>query len=193
MGIENKKNSKSLFTKFYFLVLGGIFFGLISLSFYLSNAASYLSDKSETCINCHVMKTHYVSWSKSAHREYASCIDCHVPHDNIIKKYLFKASDGLRHAYVFTFRLEPQNIMIKEAGKKAVQENCIRCHFNQVQKMTIVKELNEQKQEIYCWNCHRETPHGRATSLSSAANAYTPIFILPTPDWIADYIKIKNK
>ena len=33
-------------------------------------------------------------------------VDGHVPHDSFIRKYYFKASDGLRHATIFTLRKE---------------------------------------------------------------------------------------
>lgn len=174
----------------YIYIMSAVFVGFILLNLYLSNALSYLSERPETCVNCHVMKTHYVSWSKSAHRANASCVECHLPQDNFIKKYIFKAKDGFRHSYVFALKLESQNIRIKEDGKKVVQENCIRCHINQLQNISLSKmTLNENH---YCWNCHRETPHGRATSLSSSPNAFMPSFIIPTPTWIANYITIEN-
>jgi len=110
------------------ILLLGVIVGLGLYILRISNAASYLSDDSETCVNCHVMNPQYATWSHSAHREVTSCNDCHVPHDNVFSKYFFKAKDGMRHATMFTLRQEPQVIFIKEAGKEVVQENCIRCH-----------------------------------------------------------------
>ena len=110
------------------IVVSAIFTGLFLFAFYISNAPSYLSDRPETCVNCHIMAPQYATWSHSAHREVTNCNDCHVPHNNIFNTYYFKAMDGLRHATVFTLRREPQVIFIKSAGKKVVQQNCIRCH-----------------------------------------------------------------
>src|SRR5512142_1117036 len=76
----------------------GIFVGLGSFAFYLSKAPSYLSDSPQTCVNCHVMAPQYATWSHSSHREVTNCNDCHVPQDNFVKHWLFKAKDGLRHA-----------------------------------------------------------------------------------------------
>ncbi|MBN2174164.1 MAG: cytochrome c nitrite reductase small subunit, partial [Bacteroidales bacterium] len=110
------------------IILMGIMVGLGLYIFRISNAVSYLSDKPETCINCHVMNPQFATWMHSSHREVAHCNDCHVPHNNVFNKYYFKAKDGLRHATIFTARAEPQVIFIKEEGKEAVQQNCIRCH-----------------------------------------------------------------
>lgn len=109
-------------------VVGGAIIGLGVFILKISNAPSYLSDNSQTCINCHVMYPQYATWYHSSHREVATCSDCHVPHQNLAVKYFFKAKDGLRHATVFTLRAEPQVIVIKNAGRKAVHQNCIRCH-----------------------------------------------------------------
>ena len=100
------------------VLISGMIVGLSLYIIRISNAASYLSDKPETCINCHVMNPQYATWNHSSHRAAANCNDCHVPHNNILNKYYFKAKDGLRHASVFTRRNEPQVILIKEKGKK---------------------------------------------------------------------------
>ena len=76
----------------------------------ISNAASYLSNDPITCVNCHVMYPEYATWERGSHGRVATCNDCHVPQDNFIRKYAFKASDGFRHASMFTFRMEPQVI-----------------------------------------------------------------------------------
>lgn len=155
-------------------VLLGIFFGLSSYAFYISRAWSYLSDSPETCINCHVMNPQFNDWAHSSHRNVATCNDCHVPHDNVFHKYAFKAQDGLRHATIFTFRAEPQVIYIREAGREAVQQNCIRCHERTTGMEFLGSVLPGYKnhlQERQCLSCHRETPHNRVNGLSSTPNA----------------------
>jgi cytochrome c nitrite reductase small subunit len=172
----------------------GVFTGLFFLVLHLGRATSYLSDKPETCINCHVMTPYYATWQKSSHARFTVCNDCHVPHNNIIEKYLFKASDGLRHSYVFTFRLEPQVIRIKEAGRNAVQKNCIRCHSEVIHPISLRAISNQKIQEEgegYCWDCHREVPHGRVNSLSSTPNALVPGLSPPVPEWIEQSLGIK--
>lgn len=156
------------------IVMAGVFFGLAAYAFYISKAPSYLSDNPETCINCHVMNPQYNDWNHSSHREVATCNDCHVPHDNVFSKYLFKMQDGLRHATIFTLRTEPQTIYIREAGQEAVQSNCIRCHGRTTGMQylgSVLPGYTNHLQQRHCLDCHRETPHSRVNSLSSAPNA----------------------
>ena len=170
----------------------GVLTGLVLLTLHLGRATSYLSDKPETCVNCHVMTPYYATWQNGSHGRVTVCNDCHVPHDNILKKYLFKAADGMRHSYVFTFRLEPQVIRIKEAGRNAVQQNCIRCHTNTIHPISLRVISNQSIQEEgegYCWDCHREVPHGRVNSLSSTPYARVPGLSNPVPEWMKNILK----
>lgn len=166
---------------------GGIFVGLAFLIIYISNAPSYLSDKPEACINCHIMTPQYITWRNSSHSRVATCNDCHVPQDNFIRKFYFKASDGLRHSTIFTFRMEPQVIQIKDAGKRVVQENCIRCHQNLIDQTGLIKvkytKFSHGRDKL-CWDCHRETPHGRVNSLASTPNARVPKLNPILPEWL---------
>ncbi len=177
--------------RFPVTILFGIFTGIFLLVFKVSEAPSYLSDKPETCINCHVMYPQYASWAKGSHRETATCADCHVPHDNFLRTYSFKAKDGFRHAAVFTARAEPQVIRIKPAGTNVVQENCIRCHSDMVGMTNLFEVTGENYHEgrgNRCWDCHRETPHGSVRSLSSAPFALVPTLPAVMPTWLEDYL-----
>lgn len=177
------------------VILTGIIVGLGAYIIYISNAVSYLSDDPKACINCHVMVPQYATWERGSHGRVATCNDCHVPHDNELRKYAFKASDGMRHAYMFTFRLEPQVIRIHEAGKKAVQENCIRCHQNQIHPVAIraiTKESTLESGERYCWDCHRETPHGRVNGLASTPHARVKSDVPSIPGWIKEFTNKKK-
>ncbi len=170
----------------------GLFFGLFFFAFYISKAHSYLSDKPETCVNCHIMAPQYATWTHNSHRQYANCNDCHVPHNNVFNKYYFKAKDGMRHATMFTLRLEPQVIHIKEAGQQVVQNNCIRCHANLLKDEPIealTLEAHHSRADRQCWSCHRETPHGRVSSLSSVPYARIPLPESPVPDWLRKIMK----
>lgn len=170
----------------------GIFFGLFFFAFYISKAHSYLSDNPKTCVNCHIMAPQYATWTHNSHRQYANCNDCHVPHNNVLNKYFFKAKDGMRHATMFTLRLEPQVIHIKEAGQKVVQNNCIRCHaslLNDEPIQALTPEAHSSRSERQCWSCHRETPHGRVNSLASVPYARVPLPESPVPDWLKKMMK----
>jgi cytochrome c nitrite reductase small subunit len=155
------------------------------------------------------MAPQYATWSHSSHRNVANCNDCHVPHNNIFNKYYFKAKDGLRHATIFTMRNEPQVIHILEAGINVVQNNCIRCHEQQMECMKchikvagdgdvdeismLNGEFPDYHAERLCWDCHRETPHGRVNSISSVPNARVPVPSSPVPEWMKRVQSSKGK
>lgn len=182
--------------KFYVIVLLGITVGLGIYIFYISNAVVYLSNDPRACVNCHVMNVHYASWQRGSHANVATCNDCHVPQDNFFRTYWFKANDGLRHATYFTMRWEPQVIQIKQAGKEAVQENCIRCHSNAIHPIALRAISNKNvadQTERYCWECHRNTPHGRVNSLSSAPYARVPSLQPVVPEWIENFLKTEKQ
>ena len=168
-------------------LLFGLAAGLALLVLHGSNAVSYVSDRPETCINCHVMVPQYVTWRNSSHRRVAVCNDCHVPHDSAARKYAFKAMDGARHATVFTLRREPQVIRIKAAGRDVVQENCRRCHMDQVHTVSaaaVDDKASRRGEGFLCWGCHREVPHGRVHALASTPNAFAPRPATLVPEWM---------
>lgn len=173
------------------ILLSGTIVGIIILLVYTSRAHSYLSDDPKTCINCHVMFPQYATWMHSSHRESATCNDCHVPHDNIFRTYLFKAQDGLRHASIFTARAEPQVIQIREAGINVVQENCIRCHRELISMVSIVEVTGDNHNTgagARCWDCHRETPHGTVNSLASTPYSLVPRMKSIVPEWMSKFL-----
>ncbi len=175
----------------------GVFVGIVGYILHISNATSYMSDDPKVCMNCHVMKTAYATWERSSHKRVAKCTDCHVPHDNILKKYLFKAKDGVRHAAIFTMHAEPEVIRIKHEGAAVVQENCIRCHLDLINDLSI-HEITYKDSEAgkgpLCWDCHRETPHGKVRSLSAVPNAHVPQLPSSIPDWFNNtFIAPKQK
>ncbi|MFH1198144.1 MAG: cytochrome c nitrite reductase small subunit [bacterium] len=177
------------------ILLGGIVIGLLLQILYISNAVSYLSDDPKACVNCHIMSPQFATWERGSHGKVTTCNDCHVPQDNFFRKYYFKASDGLRHATMFTLRLEPQVIRIKEAGKNAVQENCIRCHSNNIHPVSlraISSKAIIDEGDRYCWDCHRETPHGRVNSLSSTPYARVPKLSPVIPEWMSTIIDTRK-
>jgi cytochrome c nitrite reductase small subunit len=177
------------------IVLLGIFAGLAIYGLYISKAWSYLGDEPPTCINCHVMIPEYANWAHNSHRRTATCNDCHVPHKNFVSKYFFKATDGLSHATKFTFRLERQNIIMKEETRSLIQQNCTRCHDKTVSKefiKSIVPNYHNYMNDRYCLDCHREIPHGTVHGLTSTPNALT---VQKTrsrvPDWLVEELRKK--
>lgn len=159
------------------IVAAGMFSGLAVLTFHISNASSYLTDDPRACVNCHVMAPHYATWQHSSHARVAACNDCHVPQGNPALKYAFKAMDGSRHAFMFTFRLEPEVIRIHAPGQWTVQNNCIRCHeglAGHARYLAADWHQVRRGEGRLCWDCHRETPHGRGNSAASTPQARVP-------------------
>jgi cytochrome c nitrite reductase small subunit len=149
----------------------GVLAGTGLFVLHISRAASYLGDDSETCMNCHVMTTQYVTWQHGSHARAADCNDCHVPHTSLPAHYAFKAKDGLWHATVFTMRWEPQVIRLSAGAVPVVEENCRRCHQETIAG---VAAAEHGRGDLRCWDCHRETPHGSVRSLSATPGVFQP-------------------
>jgi cytochrome c nitrite reductase small subunit len=153
-----------------FLMLG-VAGGMGLFVMHVSRAASYLGDAPETCMNCHVMATQYATWRHSSHARTATCNDCHVPHDNVLSHYAFKARDGLWHATVFTMRWEPQVIRLAARAVPVVEDNCRRCHAETIEEVALTAH---QPGDLRCWDCHRDVPHGTVRGLSATPDVFQP-------------------
>lgn len=164
-----KNKAVVLVSIFTFLIAVGLFAYTVNESKMLS----YLSSDPKACINCHTMNSAYTTWSKSSHKNVAGCIDCHLPHGDIVAKYKAKSIDGWNHSVAFTTNSYKNNIKISEDGANRVQDNCIRCHSSQIQ--TMAENANNYhgdsdfslKGDRKCWECHKYTPHGKVRSLNS--------------------------
>lgn len=140
---------------------------------YVSKALSYLSTDPKACINCHVMNTQYATWQHSSHARQATCVDCHLPTDNIIDKYIAKTRDGWNHSVAFTLNTYDNAMVISEDGARRVQKNCISCHRSLASEMV----QNADKYHSFenenletgraCWSCHKQVPHGKVRGLST--------------------------
>lgn len=163
-----------------------------------ASLVSYMSDDPLACVNCHVMTPVYNSWMHSSHREWANCNDCHVPHNNVFNKYFFKMKDGLYHSTVFTMRAEPEVMFMREASAEVVQNNCIRCHVQQVTQTKYdgyIEGHKDRRTDRKCWDCHKEVPHGSVHGISTVRNNIAP---LPTdvssdvvPEWLSQKLNKK--
>ena len=74
----------------------------------VTDAAAYGGTASETCNNCHVMDPMYENYYHAAHQRVAECVDCHLPHENIVAYYLEKGRQGAHDVYVFTTGPDPR-------------------------------------------------------------------------------------
>jgi len=183
-------NKLSYRQKVGLIVVAGVVVGLGGLFGYLLRAHTYLGNDSSACVNCHIMTPYYATWSKSSHYRDANCNDCHVPHDNIIKKYAFKATDGLKHVAYFVTNSEHQAIMAEDASAEVIMNNCIRCHTQLNQEFVKTGRIDYMMAKAgegkACWDCHRNVPHNGMNSLMSTpgAESQVPLPPSPVPGWI---------
>ena len=108
--------------KIVLLLVGGIFVGLGGLFLYLLRFHTYLGNDPSACVNCHIMTPYYATWMHGAHARNTTCNDCHVPHDNVFRKYFFKGKDGMNHVYKFVTRQERQAIQASEESAEVIME-----------------------------------------------------------------------
>jgi len=86
---------------------------------------------------------------------------------------------------------------MKEASQEVVQNNCIRCHKQQVTDVKLSSWLenhDENRTGRKCWDCHREVPHGKVHGLSSTRFTLAPLPTDPEKDVIPEWLlKEMNK
>jgi len=173
------------------IILAGIICGLGGYTAYASRFGSYMSDEPATCVNCHIMAPYYATWNHSSHARNTTCNDCHVPHDNAVKKWWFKGMDGMRHAAIFTLKGEHDVIQATDKSASVIMDNCVRCHeqlnteFVKTGKISYHQATEGAGKA--CWDCHKEVPHGKI-GLSSAPNALVPYPKTVVPEWLKKII-----
>lgn len=136
---------------------------VIALGFfvYVTDAPAYGGSRPETCANCHVMASQYENWYHAPHEKVTECVDCHLPHGNVVAYYLEKGRQGAKDVYAFTTGNIPVAIRASERSKEIIQSNCLRCHKEKVENIV----MGPQPFDRNCWDCHRNVAHGtRGTS-----------------------------
>ncbi len=127
----------------------------VGMLLYLSDFTVYLGDDSTACNNCHVMDAVYEGWYHAGHKQWATCNDCHTPHQ-LVPKYFVKATSGLNHVTAFTTGHLPEPLRAKKSTQKIIQANCIYCHEETV-SMVADGTMDSGR---YCFECHRSVAHG---------------------------------
>lgn len=134
-----------------------VFLAALGIFAWASDAPAYLGHEPETCNNCHVMDSQYENWFHAPHRTWATCADCHIPHDNFVHYWFYKGKSGMKDVYSFVTRSYPTAIRANEETIGIVQDNCIRCHLDTVESMLTA---GQQPFDRNCWECHRSVAHG---------------------------------
>lgn len=133
----------------------GLVTGIGSFTFFYGKGYSYLSDDPRACVNCHIMRDQYESWSKSSHHHVATCNSCHTP-ENIYLKYFNKAENGFMHSLKFTTGQFKDPIRIRKHNFDITMKSCFKCHSG-LMNSTLHTEAIEGGAS--CVRCHREVGH----------------------------------
>lgn len=138
----------------------GIAVGAGAFTFHRGKGTSYLSTDPAACANCHIMQSQYDSWQKSSHHGFATCVDCHLPHD-IVGKYAAKAENGWNHSKAFTLQDFPEPIRITPKNSAILQANCEHCHAALTHEISAASGRAAPD----CVRCHSDVGHGEAVGL----------------------------
>lgn len=106
------------------------------------------------CNSCHVMNDQYEVWFMTGLHRNIKCIDCHLPHENLINHLVWKGIDGTKDMAFFYSGIYAEPIQISDRGKGFIQANCIRCHEGMVSQIAV--------EGRDCWSCHRRATHKAA-------------------------------
>lgn len=136
--------------------MAGILAGVGAYTFAYAKGGSYLLDDPQACVNCHVMRDQYDSWSHSSHKAVATCNSCHVPHD-FLGKYATKLENGYSHSRAFTFQDFKEPIEMRPVSRNIVLNNCLECHQSVVSSITALH--TGSRDTLDCIACHRSVGH----------------------------------
>ncbi len=131
---------------FLFIVMG--------VFMYVTDMPRYMTSSPRTCTNCHVMDAAYENWYHAPHENVTKCVDCHLPHENVLSYYYVKFASGLHDVYYFSTGITPIAIRAHPETKKIIQSNCIRCHGD------TVADISPHDMGRNCWDCHPDVGHG---------------------------------
>lgn len=126
------------------LLIGGSFLAFGPPGLYAKSEAS------EFCGSCHVLEMEYETWFHSGAHRGITCVDCHLPNDNLARHLVWKGLDGVKDAVKFHTGRVSEPMRISSHGAAVVNDNCRRCHAE------IISRINEDRQ---CWDCHRKMTH----------------------------------
>lgn len=172
----------------FIIGLGGVFVGIL-FSLVVYEGLHRTSDD-KFCVVCHEMKPMVAAYHNDVHGGAgksgikASCVTCHLPHDNVIAYIATKARNGVVEGAIHFFG-NPDAIDWQANRAKrdhfVKDEGCISCHTNYTTNTNISEKgrkmhahyvsLQNTDQKIGCASCHVEVGHN---GLKSMLNYYKP-------------------
>jgi len=173
-------------------LLVGAIIGLITV--YASYTAISMTGTPQFCVVCHEMAPMRASYDKDVHGGMGesgikvNCVECHLPHDNLVNYVYTKAKNGLSEVNTHFFG-NPDLIDWKkkrEYRASFVYDNgCIKCHTNYETNQKIsakarqmhrhYNKLKGSDKQLGCASCHAEVGH---KGLNNMLNIYKPQHML---------------
>jgi cytochrome c nitrite reductase small subunit len=132
--------------------------GIGIFTFGYAEGGAYLTNRPEACANCHVMNEQFDAWVKSSHGKFATCNDCHAPHDPI-GKYYCKARNGFFHSLAFTTGRFPDQIQMHDYNQGVVEANCRYCHEQLTHQIDPLPAAGKSGDRMSCIHCHATVGH----------------------------------
>ena len=146
------------------------------------------------CVLCHEMDPMVIAYKDDVHGgngkvgASAKCVDCHLPHDNLINYIFTKAKNGVVEGSIHFFGNPEAINWIERRDHRAsfvFDKGCLECHGNilndisstaQAQKMhQHYQSLLGTDKEIKCASCHIDAGH---RGLRTILNYYKPEHVI---------------
>ena len=139
----------------FFLTGGGIL-----LIFLLLGPPKLLakSEHPSFCAGCHVMEAEYEAWAHTGAHRRKACVDCHLPNENVVVHYVWKAIDGMKDV--------PSSI---QARCRSISNDGTRERgpAGRTASAATNRPSSNINQERKCWECHRRIMHTRSGALQT--------------------------
>lgn len=127
----------------------------------------------EFCSSCHEMKPMFEAWEKGPHGPLgnkrgavrAGCVDCHLPHDNVLSYLINKTKFGTNDLMVHFFKgghdgdYKYWEEKRKERKHFVFVSNCERCH-TKLPDNVMHEKLKSGEIKGDCLDCHWYVGHG---------------------------------
>ena len=176
-------------SKWFAIGMGGVFVGLVFAL--ITYEGLHRTSDYRFCVVCHEMKPMVAAYLDDPHGGkgksgiQVNCVDCHLPHNNVINYIATKAKNGFVEGAIHFFG-KPDAIdwQANRANKAhfVKDEGCIGCHTNYTTNENISEKgrqmhvhyqslKNNNDKEIGCASCHAEVGHH---GLKSMLNYYKP-------------------
>ncbi|MBZ7977219.1 NapC/NirT family cytochrome c [Campylobacter sp. RM12654] len=142
---------------------------------FLSHKAIQMTGDDKFCASCHVMQPMKEAYITDVHGGNnnlgikANCVDCHLPHDNIVNYLSTKAYNGIKEFSITAIGADEKIDWYEKLNHKkdyVYDSGCLKCHqditkINSKNEMqnTMHKRYLDYANELKCVSCHTHVGH----------------------------------